>query len=86
MFAWALIPVDQPHESLVVPKGAITRHENQPFVFVPDGERRFRRVDVEVGLEMNERIEIVSGLAAGDTVVDGGAFFLKSELLLEREE
>jgi len=86
MFAWALIPLDPPHESLVVPKGAITRHENQPFVFVPDGERRFRRVDVEVGLEKHEQIEIVSGLSAGDMVVDRGVFFLKSELLLEREE
>src|SRR5947207_9232252 len=54
MFVWALIPLDKPHEAFVVPKGAITRHENQPFVFVPDGERRFRRVDVDVGLEMNE--------------------------------
>jgi multidrug efflux pump subunit AcrA (membrane-fusion protein) len=86
MFVWALIPLDKPHESLVVPKGAIIQHENQPFVFVPDGERRFRRVDVERGLEINERIEIVSGLSAGDMVVDRGAFFLKSELLLEREE
>jgi cobalt-zinc-cadmium efflux system membrane fusion protein len=86
MFAWALIPLDKPHESLVVPRGAIMRHENQPFVFVTDGERRFRRVDVELGLETNERIEIVSGLSAGDMVVDRGAFFLKSELLLEREE
>jgi hypothetical protein len=43
-------------------------------------------VDVKVGLETNEQIEIVSGLSAGDSVVDRGAFFLKSELLLEREE
>jgi len=86
MFVWALIPLDKPHEALVVPAGAIMRHENQPFVFVPDGERQFRRVDVELGLETNEQIEITSGLAAGDTVVDRGTFFLKSELLLEREE
>jgi cobalt-zinc-cadmium efflux system membrane fusion protein len=86
MFAWSLIPLDQPHESLVVPAGAVMRHENQPFVFVPDGQRRYRRVDVELGLETNEQIEIVSGLSAGDMVVDRGTFFLKSELLLEREE
>jgi len=62
------------------------RHENQPFVFVPDGERRFRRVDVRLGIETSNQIEILAGLAAGDTVVDQGAFYLKSELLLEREE
>jgi membrane fusion protein, heavy metal efflux system len=86
MFVWVLVPLDKPHDGLVVPAGAIMRHENQPFVFVPDGERRFRRVDVELGLETNDRIEIVSGLKLGDTVVDRGAFYLKSELLLEREE
>jgi membrane fusion protein, heavy metal efflux system len=86
MFAWALVPLDQPRGGLVVPAGAIMRHENQPFVFVPDGQRKFRRVDIELGLETNNRIEIVSGLQEGDQVVDRGAFYLKSELLLEREE
>jgi membrane fusion protein, heavy metal efflux system len=86
MFVWAHIPLEKPHEALVVPAGAIMRHDNQPFVFVPEGERRFKRVDVKIGLEMNDRIEVESGLAAGDLVVDQGAFFLKSELLLEREE
>jgi cobalt-zinc-cadmium efflux system membrane fusion protein len=86
MFVWAVIPLEKPHEALVIPAGAIMRHENQPFVFVPDGERRFRRVDVSLGIETTDTIEILSGVSAGDTVVDQGAFFLKSELLLEREE
>jgi len=86
MFAWMFVPLDNPHEGLVVPPGAIMRHENQPFVFVPEGERKFRRVDVELGLETNDRVEILSGLQAGDAVVDRGTFYLKSELLLEREE
>jgi cobalt-zinc-cadmium efflux system membrane fusion protein len=86
MFVWAVIPLEKPHEALVVPRGAITRHENQPFVFIPDGERRFRRVDVRLGIETTDQIEILAGLNAGDAVVDQGSFFLKSELLLEREE
>jgi RND family efflux transporter MFP subunit len=86
MFVWAVIPLEPPHEALVVPAGAIMRHENQPFVFVPDGDRRFRRVDVRLGIETTDQIEILSGLSAGDAVVDQGSFFLKSELLLEREE
>jgi membrane fusion protein, heavy metal efflux system len=86
MFVWAIIPLDKSRDALVVPRGAIMWHENQPFVFVPDGERRFRRFDVQLGLETHDQIEIASGLAAGDTVVDRGAFYLKSELLLEREE
>ena len=86
MFVWAIIPLDKPHEALVVPRGAIMRHENEPFVFVPEGERKFRRVDVTLGLEQQDRIEIVSGIKAGDSIVDRGTFYLKSELLLEHEE
>jgi len=86
MFVWAIIPLDKPHEGLVIPAGAIMWHENQPFVFVPDGERKYRRVDVQLGLETNKWIEISSGLKEGDQIVDRGAFYLKSELLLEREE
>jgi cobalt-zinc-cadmium efflux system membrane fusion protein len=86
MFVWAHIPIEKPHEGLVVPAGAIMRHENQPFVFVPGGDGKFRRVDVSLGLETSDTAEITAGLAAGDRVVDRGAFFLKSELLLDREE
>jgi RND family efflux transporter MFP subunit len=86
MFVWVQVPLDPPHDALVVPAGAINWHENQPFVFVAAGERKFRRVDVQLGLETNDRVEVVSGLQAGDTIVVRGAFYLKSELLLEREE
>jgi cobalt-zinc-cadmium efflux system membrane fusion protein len=86
MFVWVDVPLAQPKEALVVPTGAIVWHENQPFVFVPTGDGTFRRVDVEIGIITGDRVEITSGLKAGDTIVDRGAFFLKSELLLEREE
>jgi cobalt-zinc-cadmium efflux system membrane fusion protein len=86
LFAWALVPLELPRQALVVPQGAIMRHENQPFVFVPAGERTFRRVDVALGIESRGRVEITAGLEPGNTVVDRGAFFLKSELLLERED
>lgn len=85
MFAWVQIPLAAPREALVVPAAAIQRHENQPMVFVPVGPRTFRRVEVELGIAADDRVEIRQGLAEGDTVVARGAFFLKSELLLERE-
>jgi membrane fusion protein, heavy metal efflux system len=86
MFVWALVPLTQPRQSIVVPRGAIMRHENQAFVFVPDGKEGFRRVDVQTEMETASGVEIRSGLKSGEMVVDGGAFFLKSELLLERED
>lgn len=86
MFVWTSIPLEKPHEALVVPASAIMRHENQPFVFVPEGDRTFRRVEVRLGIETSERVEVLGGLAVDAEVIDQGVFFLKSELLLEREE
>ena len=48
----------------------------------PTGDEKERRVKVSTGLETNDWIEIKSGLAAGDAVVEQGAALLKSELLL----
>ncbi len=55
-------------------------------MFVQDEPHRFRRVDVQTSLVTADFVEIKKGLKANDLVVDQGAFYLKSELLLEREE
>lgn len=86
MFVWVEVPLTAGKQALIVPPGAIMRHDDQSFVFVPEGKNTFRRVDVQTGLESSEAIEILSGLKAGEKVIDQGAFVLKSELLLEREE
>src|SRR6185436_6662462 len=86
MFVWVDVALGPPREALVVPARSIMWHENQPFVFIPSGDGVFRRVDVRVGIASGDRVEITAGLKVGDTIVDRGAFFLKSELLLEREE
>ncbi|MFO0903461.1 MAG: efflux RND transporter periplasmic adaptor subunit [Pirellulales bacterium] len=85
MFVWVDVPLGASHEACVAPAGAIMRHEGTPFVFVPLGENRYRRVDVKLGLESGGWIEILSGLEAGQPVVDQGTFYLKSELLLDKE-
>ncbi|HUY87728.1 MAG TPA: efflux RND transporter periplasmic adaptor subunit [Pirellulales bacterium] len=86
MFAWVDVPLGPPHKALVVPAGAIMRHEQETFVFVEERPGEYRKVDVTPGLETSEFVEVLSGLDAGAKVVDRGAFFLKSELLLEGEE
>ena len=86
MFVWVDVPLAVGKQALVVPAGAIMRHEDEPFVFIPEGGNTFRRVNVTTGLESRDSVEILSGLKAGDKVIDQGAFVLKSEMLLEREE
>lgn len=85
MFAWIDVPISKTHEALAVPASAIVRQERETFVFVPQGEHEFRRMDVKLGVETRDYVEIQRGLKAGDRVVSQGAFYLKSELLLERE-
>ncbi len=71
---------------LAVPESAIATHESIPFVFVPLAENVFQRRDVELGEKAGGWVEIKSGLAEGQAIVTEGAFYLKSELLLEAEE
>jgi cobalt-zinc-cadmium efflux system membrane fusion protein len=85
MFVWVTVPMSEPRTVLAVQASAVLRHEGQTFVFVAQDDATFRRVDVTTGLETDAWIEISAGLQAGQRVVDEGAFYLKSELLLEHE-
>jgi cobalt-zinc-cadmium efflux system membrane fusion protein len=85
MFVWVDLPQGQSRDVPTVPAAAVMRHEGQAFVFVPEGEGRYRRVNVETGAEADDRLEVKSGLDVGQQVVANGAFTLKSELLLEDE-
>jgi cobalt-zinc-cadmium efflux system membrane fusion protein len=85
MFVRVAIPVAEPKTTLTVPESSVLEHDRQPFVFVPAGQDLYERVDVKPGLRTDGLVEIVQGLREGDRVVAEGAFFLKSELLLQGE-
>ena len=82
-----MIPLEKPHEALMVPAGAIMRHENQPFVFVPRGRAAIPAGRCGGGAG-DERAggDHVRAVRPGDAWWIEGTFYLKSELLLEREE
>ena len=85
MFVWVDLPQGQEREGLAVPAEAVMRHAGRSFVFVPLGDNRFRRIDIDAGGDTDGYVEVKSGLRAGEQVVARGAFLLKSELLLEAE-
>ena len=58
-------------EALSVPRGAVVRMAGKAAVWVAAGERAERR-DVMTGLDGAERVEIVSGLQAGEQVIARG--------------
>ncbi|QDV18782.1 Cation efflux system protein CusB precursor [Gimesia panareensis] len=86
MFVQVMIPGKQKSNVITVPARSVLDDAQQEFVFVKTSDRSFRRVDIQSGLKTEDWVEVQNGLTEGEQVVEEGAFTLKSELLLEREE
>jgi RND family efflux transporter MFP subunit len=73
LFAQGRVATESRH-AVVVPSDAVDRRGVRPLV-VRLRNGRVEKVDVEIGLDdtVNERTEVTSGLAAGDTVLMGAA-------------
>ncbi len=70
-------------ERLSVPDDALIRSGQRTIVFVDRGEGMFDPRVVTTGLRAGDRTEVVSGLAAGERVIAGAAFFVDSESRLK---
>lgn len=66
-----------------VPQEALIRGGAVDRVVLALGDGRFRAQPVEVGMEAGDRIEIRSGISAGDRVVTSGQFLIDSESNIE---
>jgi len=86
LFVRVLLPLSETREALAVHESALCEHDSRTFVFVKTGERSFQQVFIQRGVQEGAWVEVKSGLVGGESVVDHGAFALKSEMLLEREE
>ncbi|HWZ86989.1 MAG TPA: efflux RND transporter periplasmic adaptor subunit [Thermoanaerobaculia bacterium] len=65
-------------EGLLAPTSAILRDdENLPFVFVANADGTFARQRIEVGPQIGDRIEVRSGLKAGQQIVIEGGLFMQ---------
>lgn len=84
MFATVTIPTNERRQSLVVPVAAVQQVDNQPVVFVRKTESRFERRRVTLGQTAGGVVEILEGIKAGEDVVGGGSFYLKTALLRDR--
>lgn len=68
---------------VVVPTSAVFRRDGMTQVFLVDGQGRARLVPVSTGLASGGRVEVVSGLEAGDEVITDGQFALGDGALVE---
>ncbi|HEY0134440.1 MAG TPA: efflux RND transporter periplasmic adaptor subunit [Nannocystis sp.] len=76
MFALALIRAND-IRGITVPVGAVLiKDNNKSIVYVETGEGSFARRDVNVGHNFEDRVEIVSGLQAGERVAVQGALLI----------
>jgi cobalt-zinc-cadmium efflux system membrane fusion protein len=74
------LPTGDP-EALVVPKAAVLADEGRSFVFVHHHGDYYVRRPVSPGRTWANRIEIITGLQGGETVVADGSFLMKSDVL-----
>ena len=74
-------PAENPAKRVVVPLAAVTRVANKDVVFVRQADGDFETHPVTVGRTAGGRVEILSGLRAGEQVVVDGVFTLKSTIL-----
>jgi multidrug efflux pump subunit AcrA (membrane-fusion protein) len=61
---------------LAVPQGAIITAQGKNFVFKKEGNT-FSRIEVEISNQINDYIEIKSGIHSKDTIVTKGSMLLK---------
>jgi cobalt-zinc-cadmium efflux system membrane fusion protein len=80
MFANIELPTNFSKRALTVPSSALQQVEGKNVVFVQASATKFEAREVEKGVTVKDRVEIVSGLKPGERIVTQGAFHLKSIL------
>ncbi len=81
MFAELEIATDRTSEGVTsIPASAIVEVNNLPVVYVQNGQQ-FQPVEVTLGQQFGERIEVKGGLFAGDRIVTEGAMQLYAQSL-----
>ncbi len=68
-------------EALLVPEGAVQTVGDETVVFVENRRGEFEARTVRTGRSLENGMELLSGLGAGERIVTGGAFLLKTEIM-----
>jgi Cu(I)/Ag(I) efflux system membrane fusion protein len=65
--------------TLAIPRSAVLQTGERTLVFVKSGDGKLQPREVKVGRANGERIEVMSGLSPGDTVVASATFLVDAE-------
>jgi membrane fusion protein, heavy metal efflux system len=78
MYVGAVIHTRTQRNILTIPVSAILRDsQNEPIVYVEAAPGRFGQRIVSIGVQLGDRVEILSGLKEGEKVVSEGSIFLQ---------
>jgi multidrug efflux pump subunit AcrA (membrane-fusion protein) len=77
MYAETTIQLQQKNDALILPAQAVVQsgdpsNGNPPYVLVVDATNHVAKRNVTLGIETSNRVEITSGLQAGDNVIAAG--------------
>ena len=72
------------HKAFALPVDAVLRDSKGAIVWVQTAANTYKSRMVQTGIESDDKIEIVSGLAEGDIVVISGAYLLNSEFIFKK--
>ena len=70
-------------EALVMPAEAVIRTGQRAVVYVVEQPGRFTPVEVRLGRELGDRLEVLGGLQPGQQVVASGQFLIDSEASMQ---
>ena len=80
MSATATLPVGESGAAiLTVPVASVQRVRNEWCVFLPKDANHFEIRRIGRGRDLGGEVEVLSGLRAGESIVDDGAFLLKAQ-------
>jgi len=83
MYATVRLTGDPVPASAVVPSESLVRTGDEEVVILALGDGRFRPVKVVSGIEVGGKVQILSGLDGGETVVTSAQFLIDSEARLQ---
>ncbi len=84
MYGDVLIKTKVKNEGIIIPSEAVIRSGERNIVFVPREGGKFSPREVTLGTSLDEgNVEVLKGVAPGETVVTSGQFLLDSESKLK---
>jgi RND family efflux transporter MFP subunit len=72
MYAETTIQLQQKNDALILPAQAVVQRGDQSYVLVVDATNHVEKRAVTLGIQTSNRVEITSGLQAGDNVIAAG--------------